>query len=311
MAQLPHHNSNAVWALPARSDKVFNIRISRNILLGFCISLLLHGVLLWIFAPKLFSIGAPQEEAPPLEISLGPPQKKETAPSELVNPTPPPQTPAEPTKPKLVEVKPPKPTKTPVKVAKKSDIKVPPDVKALKNKPLNKNVPKPERAQVSIKPLPGEDMQAYIKRQKEAKLAAKGLSKKDVEEVMASNNPQSEGDKRDAKIKENLNFDGTNGIFEIRYLGSRSAKFSFKGWKNNINTARLEIIDVKAPGGTDIKRAVIKKMIEIIRREYSGDFNWDSRRLGRVLALSARREDNADLESFMMHEFFGPGSRVR
>lgn len=307
MAQSPHHNSNIVWELPARKDKVLNIRISRNILLAFLVSVLLHGSLLWVFAPKLFSMGAPQKDAPPLEISLGPPKKKETAPSELVTPTPPsePQTTPEPSKPKARPSRQVKPTKKLVETVKKSEVKVP------KPKPLDKAIPKPAQPEFVVEPLPGEDMQAYIKRQKEAKLAAKGLSKKDVEEVLASNNPQSAGEKRDAKIKRNLNFDGTNGIFEIRYLGRHTAKFSFKGWKNNINTARLEVIDVKAPDGVDIRRAVIKKMIVIIRREYSGDFKWDSRRLGRVLELSARLEDNGALEGFMMHEFFGPGSRLR
>jgi hypothetical protein len=45
-------------------------------------------------------------------------------------------------------------------------------------------------------------------------------------------------------------------------------------------------------------------MIELIRKHYSGDFNWDSRRLGRVVVLSARIEDTASLEGFMMKEFF-------
>ncbi len=311
---LPIIENNSVWELPPRGEKVFSIRISRKTLVALALSILLHLTLLWFFAPKLFSMGVPVKEAPPFEVSLGPPQKKEvtkTEPTPLRTEPIPERLPEhiqKPVKPKPVKEKstPPKQVK-PVEVAKKSDLTVPKVVETKKEPPS-----KPPM-ETAPQPLPGEDMQAYIKRQKEAKLAQQGASKQDVEEVLASNTTQSEGEKRDAKIKENLKFDGTNGIFEIRKidLPLHQAQFSFKGWKNNINSARLEIIDVHVPDGSDGKHEVITKMIEIIRREYSGDFNWDSWRLGRVVVLSARVEDTAALESFMMTEFFGSGTRQR
>jgi len=292
-------NNDSVWELPPRRNMVISVHIRRSTLMAFLVSILLHLMLLWVFAPKLFSMGIPIKDSPPLEITLGPPQKKEVAKSE---PAPLPQEVIpevipEPPKPKPKKVtkeksKPPKQVR-PTEVVKESDLAVP--------KTFEK---KKESSEPSSEPLPGEDMQAYIRRQKEAKLVAEGYSKQDMEEVLASSNEPSAGEKRDAKIKENLNLNGTNGIFEIRELGLHSAQFSFKGWKNNINNARLEIIDVDVPRGADPRRLVIKKMIEIIRREYSGDFNWDSRRLGRVLVLSARQQDNDALEDFMMNEFF-------
>jgi outer membrane biosynthesis protein TonB len=308
MTPLPLNQIDSPWSLPARNDWVFTIRINRHIVMTLLLSILLHLALLWFFAPKLFSIGAPVKDAPPLQITLGPPQKEEVAPSEEVLPTPEiiQEKQAKPPKTKVIEAKPPKQAKaikTPVEVVKESDVVV------QKSEKLNKTLPQPVSPEVSSDPLPGEDMQAYVKRIQQAKLAKKGLSKQDVEAVMASNNPQSEGEKRDAKIKANLDLDGTNGIFEIRYLGPHNAQFSFKGWKNNINTARLEIIEVDAPNGVNIKSAVINRMIEIIRRDYDGDFNWDSHRLHRVIALSARVEDTEALQSFMMLEFFGPGSQ--
>ncbi len=310
MAQFQHKHTNIEWPKPAHRDKVITLRINRNIMWTLLLSILLHLSLLWLFAPKLFSIGAPIEKAPPLEITLGPPQKEEVAPSEAVLPTPEPVQEKKPQKQKQKPTKAQpskqvKPIETPVEIVKESAITVP------KNETLNKTIPKPAPADTSPDPLPGEDMQAFIKRQQQAKLAKQGLSTQDVEAVMASNNPQSAGDKRDAKIKANLDLEGKNGIFEIRYLGPHHATFSFKGWKNNVNTARLEIFDVEAPDGTDIRLAVIRKMIEIIRRDYDGDFNWDSRRLGRVIELSARLSDNAQLEAFLMKEFFGPGSSLQ
>lgn len=309
MKQIPSQSSN-LWPLPVRSDRVFTLKFNRNIALTLLLSILLHLSLLWIFAPNLLSIGARAPDAPPLEISLGPPQKEQVAPSEAVLPSPEvvqkpqakpiPKPPIKPRPPKQIQPKAP-----PVEVVDQSELVVP------KDKKLNKAIPQPEQPETSVTPLQGEDMQTYIKRQQEAKLAKQGLSKQDVEAVIASNNPQSEGDKRDARIKENLNLNGTNGIFEIRYLGVRTAQFSFKGWKSNINTARLEVFDVTAQDGMDIKRAVIQKMIAIIRRDYQGDFKWDSRRLRSVITLSARSEDTEALESFMMQEFFGAGTRVR
>jgi hypothetical protein len=50
---------------------------------------------------------------------------------------------------------------------------------------------------------------------------------------------------------------------------------------------------------------MVKKMITLIREHYQGDFNWDSQRLGRTIVKSARLEDNAELEEFLMMEFFG------
>lgn len=306
MKQLLLNPTDDVLTLPARADRVFTLRVNRNIVITLLVSVLLHLSLIWIFAPKLFSMGAPVEDAPPLEITLGPPQKEETAPSEAELPSTKvvEQTPNKPKR-KPIKARPPKQRQSPVAVAKDSTLKVP------KKKALNKTRPQPKPKEASVEPLPGEDMQAYVRRQKRAKLAKQGLSERDVEAVIASSNPQSEGDKRDAKIKANLNLGGTNGIFEIRRKTANKAQFSFKGWKSNINTARLEIIDVFADDGEDINLAIVRSMIRIIRRDYDGDFKWESRRLGRVLTLSARVEDTAGLEAFLTQEFFSPGSRFR
>ena len=53
---------------------------------------------------------------------------------------------------------------------------------------------------------------------------------------------------------------------------------------------------------------IIRRMIELIRKHFKGDFNWESHRLNRVIVLSARIDDNDGLEDFLMLEFFGAGS---
>jgi hypothetical protein len=54
---------------------------------------------------------------------------------------------------------------------------------------------------------------------------------------------------------------------------------------------------------SDIRVAVVRKMIEIIRDEVSGDFTWMSRR-GGIATLSARPADNAQLEAYILHDIF-------
>jgi hypothetical protein len=50
---------------------------------------------------------------------------------------------------------------------------------------------------------------------------------------------------------------------------------------------------------------MVRRMIELIRTHYTGDFHWESHRLQRTVVLSARTEDSAELEDFLMREFFG------
>ena len=111
-------------------------------------------------------------------------------------------------------------------------------------------------------------------------------------------------DQRDAVIKRNLAQEGTNGIFQVREVGLHTAQLSFKGWKNNYNNARLEIFDVQAKPNETIELAIVRKMIVIIRKDYSGDFEWESQRLGHSITKSARIEDTAELEQFLMREMF-------
>jgi hypothetical protein len=97
---------------------------------------------------------------------------------------------------------------------------------------------------------------------------------------------------------------GTSGVFQILSKGHRAAQFAFRGWTTDSRDSRREVIDVDAGLNGNVDLAIIRRMIELIRTHYQGDFNWDSQRLGRVVVLSARVEDTAGLEEFMMREFF-------
>jgi hypothetical protein len=45
-------------------------------------------------------------------------------------------------------------------------------------------------------------------------------------------------------------------------------------------------------------------MIELIRKEKTGDFEWDSHRLQKVVTMSARPQDTAALQAFLYKEMF-------
>ncbi|CAN5362520.1 hypothetical protein BH11PSE11_BH11PSE11_20600 [soil metagenome] len=99
-------------------------------------------------------------------------------------------------------------------------------------------------------------------------------------------------------------FSGTNGVFQILHMGPRMAEFSFRGWKSDSGRDWKQVIAVDAGPHGDVELAVVQRMIQLIRSHFSGDFNWESHRLHRMMVLSARVDDNAALEDFMMREFF-------
>lgn len=294
-----------------RVDKVLQIRISRNTSIALLISLLVHLLLFITIAPKLFPAGKPITTTQPLTISLNAPSKATAPPQPSPAPVPAPS--PVPIKPsvKKSRVKSTKPTPSPhVITATKPTPKANPDSFRVPPIIIPKNLPKPT-PEAAPEPLPGEDMQAYIKRQKEYQQHKQGYTSRDIADANPDNG-SSEDSRRNRAIAENMKFGDSNGIFEIKSMGLHSAEFSFKGWKNNnVSRAISENINVNVPDGEDIKLAIIRKMITIIRREYSGDFNWESRRLDRVVVQSARLADTSGLESFLMLEFFGPGGAYR
>ena len=97
------------------------------------------------------------------------------------------------------------------------------------------------------------------------------------------------------------------GIFQIEHMSYEYADFYFFGLNKDVGRNTKQLIEVKRGNDSDIRTAVIRKMIAIIRDNVSGDFVWLSRR-GPV-TMSARLSDNAELETFIMHDVF-PDERL-
>jgi len=154
---------------------------------------------------------------------------------------------------------------------------------------------------------PPTDLMSYVNAASERLHAAEIAAERENSEARAKSLKPTPDEIRMAKIMRNLQPEETNGMFEIVSIGSRTAKFSFRGWTKDASNARREMIEVDAGPDGDVERAMVRSMIGLIRKYYKGDFNWESQRLDRVIVLSARLEDNAGLEEFLMREFFGVG----
>lgn len=159
------------------------------------------------------------------------------------------------------------------------------------------------------RPPPVSDFSASL----EARRRARGESAQDA---AASRDRADEKARQDQIVAANLEpnrpafgFDPAKqegGIFQIKRLGVDDAEFYFYGWSKEARRNTAQVVDVRKGANADIRIAIIRSMIAIIRDHEQGEFTWDSRRLGRSLRLSARPADSAGLEEVLMREFFDP-----
>jgi hypothetical protein len=101
------------------------------------------------------------------------------------------------------------------------------------------------------------------------------------------------------------------GVFQIMRIGYDDAEFYFTGWNKEIGRRAKQLIEIRKGTSSDIRQAIVRKMISIIREEVQDDFTWVSDRHSAPLRLSARPADNAALEEFMMQEFFADPRQKR
>jgi hypothetical protein len=93
------------------------------------------------------------------------------------------------------------------------------------------------------------------------------------------------------------------GIFEIKRMNYDDAAFEFFGWNTEMGRKTPQLIEVRKGNNSDMRIAVVRRMISIIREYSKEDFIWQSPRRGVDVVLSARPSDNAALEEFLLHEF--------
>jgi outer membrane biosynthesis protein TonB len=254
---------------------------------GLAITILLHLLLvaLYFYQPKK------------LEKKARPPDGSEVVyVAPLSNPAkPPPQksTVRTPTKPSKTTPRPP----TPRVVRLPNTITIPDEkpVEVAKVEPP----PEPKREEIP----PDMDMTEYIAKRRQARGATDpSTSTEESEAARGSRTALANIAAINNRGRDDANESG--GVFSISNKTFHSMDLKFRGWNPNFKRRWLTSATVEQGSEPDIETAVVKKMIELIRREKTGDFEWDSHRLGKVITMSARVKDTAELQAFLMKEMF-------
>lgn len=251
------------------------------------LSILLHILALWGLPQPLMQkpeFGEDRNLSIPLSLLLVPP----APPAPVVIPVPP--QPA----PKPARVQRPRTTQRPPPV---------PPVIAL-DKPAPDSPPTAPVPAARPAPPPADgDFAAYIEARRRARGAPEPAPPAEDdnarrERIIAGN----------LATQRNLTFgydpDQGGGVFQIQSLSYDYAEFVFFGWNRDIRRNTKQLIEVRRGDNSDIRIAVVRRMVAIIREYEQEDFLWVSQRLRRSVTLSARPRDRAGLEDFMMREFF-------
>ena len=268
----------------------------RRLYVVVVLSIVFH-TLLFVFMPRRTETGAESAATVqgPLVVRLTPPK---TSPVE----TPPPASVQEAVKEPVAPPRhrPPPPAPNIMSVPRTST-----DAPSL---PLQQPVtPTPPQPQTKDEP---PSMMAMVEAARARRQASEDSIRRYNAEMRGAENPNGD-DVAAANLKRNLQTlthrGGTSGVFQILQKGHRSGQFAFRGWTTDSSSDWKQVIDVDAGPSGDLELAMVRRMIELIREHYKGNFNWESHRLGRVVTLSARPEDSAGLEGFLIKEFFGVG----
>ena len=249
-----------------------------GIWVALLLSLILHALLLWGWHLEQVRLQGPPSASAlnaHLEVRLAQPP---SAPAQQVEPTPPP-----------VARRPPSPRAPPVIALERNAPGLPagPTVAA----------PPPQRSTAV-------DLDSHV----EERRRARGQSPRPAPPV------DEDKARRERIVAANL---GTNraptfgddptkggGMFQIQHVYFDRADFTFYGWNKDIRRETSQLVEVKKGDNSDIKIAVVRKMIAIIREQEKGDFEWISRKRSRPMTLSADPAHNEGLEYFLMREMF-------
>jgi hypothetical protein len=147
------------------------------------------------------------------------------------------------------------------------------------------------------------DMQAYIEaRRKQRGAPVQSAPAEESDEARGMRNALANISAINGRSRDDRN--ETGGVFSISNKTFHSMDLKFRGWNPSFKRRWLTQVTVEQAGEPDVETAVVKKMIELIRKEKTGDFEWDSHRLGKVVTMSARPQDTAELMAFLYKEMF-------
>ena len=284
--------------------------------LAVLLSLLIHGIALFITLRTVHPITASEpnenERTSSLAVQLAPESEKRAPPAATPPPSPPPTIALAPRPerppPRRVTPRPPAPTPPPPVLA------APPTTAAptIPVAPRVEPVPAPTSPRETPAPRPVDgDLSSYV----EARRRERGevTTTTSAPPAPPATPAESDRERLNRTVAANLGLNKTQtfgydprnagGLFQIVNVEYDAADFYFLGLNKTINRNTKQKIEVRRGNASDIRVAVVRKMIEIIRDEVSGDFTWMSRR-GGIATLSARPADNAQLEAYILHDIF-------
>lgn len=251
------------------------------------VSLLVHLVLIWGWLPRLslpsFELPGLRDTDGRLTVRLAPP------------PAPPPA---------------PAPAPAPSPALQARPRPAPPVIALERPAPAAQPAP-PAIAPVPVRP-PANDMLAYVEARRRARIesesapspgGAPGAPAVESENARASRLATAN---LATQRQITFGYDPTRsgGVFQVERLAIDYAEFTFVGWNRDARRHTKQTIEVRKGNNRDIRIAVVRRMIAIIRDYEPVEFLWDSQRLGHSIMLSSRLSDNAGLEDFMLQEFF-------
>ncbi len=259
-------------------------RTRNRTIVGVSLSVLIHVVLFFVLRPSLQKIETQASSShEPLEVTF-----VQSPPKPVAKQPDPPQPKARPVK---------KPTPQPKRVARAKPSPAAP----------SRQAPPVSDSPTAITRAPPEmDMSTMLNAARERRRSAEDSAARENAAARAAE----QGPSANEIAQANIDFQArkangaTNGVFEIVSKGPRVAQYVFRGWTTDARHSKRQTITVDAGLNGDVEKAIIDSMIALIRQYYSGDFNWDSQRLGRVVSLSARPADTAGLQAFLLREFF-------
>ncbi len=302
--------------MPVRRYNVVSIPV---IWLTFLLSLLFHAAMLAFWLPRIPNLNdatEPGKAGAVLVTRLTPLPKPVTQPQApaAAAPPPPPSSPP----PRAATPAPRRPLPPPPAVRTPP----PPPLVAPGPRPTEPLPPPPAppaAAPAPPRPPAETDLASYI----EARRRARGEPSTSAAQGTAPNAPPTETEKERLnrivaanlapKEQPTFGYDPKNGggVFQIKRIGYDDAEFYFTGWNQEIGRRAKQLIEIRKGANSDIRQAIVRKMIAIIRDQVQDDFTWVSDRHPAPLRLSARPADNAALEEFMMQEFFSEPRRQR
>ena len=250
------------------------------------VALHLSLVAIWLFQPKS------QHHAPPKagEAVVWLPPLKPNKPTPKA---------AQPAQKQSAKTAPSKPKPTPPRVTHVQ--RLPNTITLPKEKPVEESKPQPKE---ETRPQPDEtDMAAYIEKRRKARGApSQSESAEESEAARGTRNALANIAAINGRGGQDPNESG--GVFSVTNKTFNSADVKFRGWNQNFKRRWLTAVNVQRGSEPDIETAIVKKMIELIRKEKTGDFEWESHRLGKVVTMSARPQDEAELIDFLYKEMF-------